>query len=91
MDELEDFIKILKRITILSINYGKIFMTKCLLYDSHRIKTSVRPLQYRAERFDNNKNHKKNHTVKMNSVSQQVNIIIYFNTPPRAAVCLEAP
>ena len=35
----------------------------------------------------------KNHTVKMNSVSQQMNIIINLDTPPRATVpvCLGAP
>ena len=42
--------KILKRITILSKTYGKIIMTKCLLL-------RLRPLQYRAERFDENKIH----------------------------------
>ena len=67
-------------------------MTKCRLYGSHRIsKTYVRPLRYRAERFDNNKIRTKTHTVKMNSVSQQVDIIIYLNTPPRETACLEAP
>ena len=66
-------------------------MTKCRLYGGHTIETYVRSLRYRTERFDNNKIHTKNHTVKMNSVSQQMNIIINLDTPPRATVYLGAP
>ena len=55
MVEKRDLVKILKRITILSINYGKIIMTKCLLLRQPFNKTYVRPLHYRVERFDNNK------------------------------------